>query len=1725
MKIRIAGEAVPAVEQDAGLREFGDLLGVKVVAETRVSPAAATGRAAGRHVETELRRTADGAPGTDVLELAWEDGVIELVRADDVDARIAAAGRRDGVPFLPTERRLDGGARGLGRILLQAVKHLRLDPTEKLTRLLAAKAISAIEARRTPKPGVHRVGPDGRVLPEVEAVPPGQPPILVLIHGSFTDTEGSFKGLFATPEWERLRKAHADRVFALERHSLTESPARCALRLVEGLPRGAQLHLLTHSSGGIIGELLCRYPWEGDQRAIERFFADEQYEQVRKELDQLAQALREKEVRVRRFARVACPAAGTLLASKRLDTYLNVILTLIGRVSGLAGPAFSFAKAVALAIVGSRADAEALPGLEALTPHLDRGFAPFLNAVEPRSGAELAVIAGDVEGGGPLARIQAFFSDLFFREDNDLVVDSKSMFRGVPRLEARGFYHRSPEANHFSYFSSGATRACATDWLVEGESDRLRPLRASELYGGLRAAAGVRSIPRKRPGGPQEDERPVVFLLPGIMGSHLKSGSRRIWADPVELVFGGMRKLRLERPDVDTDGLVESHYEKLYQHLSVQHRVEPFPYDWRDSVDKAAHRLAKVLRQELAAHARPVRIIAHSMGGLVSRAMITLHPDLWRAMTERGGRLVMLGTPNHGSYDPVLVMTQRHRLMKALALIDKEHDLDQLTGIVRAYAGLLELLPSKPPGQDLLSLPAWDVLGAFRPAEEALARARELRRRLAETPIDPRHLVYVAGRARKTAASVEIEGDRIAFLYTRRGDGTVPWDLGLLEGVDTYYVEAKHGQLPNHQGAFEGYEELLTEGTTKKLTQEPPVKGRAAAEELFRADDDEVEAEDEVEVEVEPRVYPQGQDLIALVLGAPEEPAARPVEPLRVSVVNADVREATHRVLVGHYIGDKVVSVEKALDHGAGGALSLRHRLDAYPGALGTCHIASTAVIIGLGQVGELTRSSLRETVSRALVELALSELAARRDGGPVTLSVSPVLIGTYGGARINIEGSMEAILDATLAANRSLAEQISARTVRFEGVEFVELYRDVAIEAAHAAVRIARKSGGQVEAEPHLQHGQGALRSRPLSPYAAGWARRISIRRRKDDSLRYEIFTDLARSEPLTRRVRWPRVDSTMRAAIHGDARQREILFRYIVPYQMLSEVDRGTDMVLQLDPHTAELPWELAGAAGAEPLSVRVGMIRQLSSAVRREKVVRSPRRRALVIGEPADVELPPLPGARDEARAVTSFLRSREIEVVPRINAQADEIFSALWGGDYDIIHIAAHGELDEADPSKFGVVLGKGERLTSSELDLPTVPSIVFLNCCHLGALSAAGAPRAPGRLAASVAQHLIDMGVRVVVAAGWAVNDRAAVEFATRFYSELLDGRALIDAVREARRRTYEACGDDDVTWGAYQVYGNDGYTFPDVPTRAESRRAESFVSPHEAVQFISDFTSRAGTAQGSRERITELRMELDALREELPATWLKRGDVTHALGLAYAELGAHDAALLLLRRAVADTKTPLEAAEQLANIEARVALSQAGKDRDRAAELFTRSVERLQGLVQIAPSGERWSLLGATFKRWARTFPAGSAERRSHLQQALDAYTKACNVDPEPPNWFYPASNRAAILLSIDHGKIEAKFLDQVIVSANAFRPADTWSRAAVADVALIRWAAGHEGGPESAKVVADSYAAAFVKGSGATPRERQSMIEHVSTVSELVHDPEVRTRLDQVRDALQRLS
>ena len=90
----------------------------------------------------------------------------------------------------------------------------------------------------------------------------------------------------------------------------------------------------------------------------------------------------------------------------------------------------------------------------------------------------------------------------------------------------------------------------------------------------------------------------------------------------------------------------------------------------------------------------------------------------------------------------------------------------------------------------------------------------------------------------------------------------------------------------------------------------------------------------------------------------------------------------------------------------------------------------------------------------------------------------------------------------------------------------------------------------------------------------------------------------------------------------------------------------------------------------------------------------------------------------------------------------------------------------------------------------------VPELVFVNCCHLAARDAVSCsldePYDRARFAAGVAEALIEIGVRCVIAAGWAVDDDAGERVRETFYDALLPAAASSMRSAQAREAAWRA---------------------------------------------------------------------------------------------------------------------------------------------------------------------------------------------------------------------------------------------------------------------------------------------------------------------------------------------
>lgn len=274
--------------------------------------------------------------------------------------------------------------------------------------------------------------------------------------------------------------------------------------------------------------------------------------------------------------------------------------------------------------------------------------------------------------------------------------------------------------------------------------------------------------------------------------------------------------------------------------------------------------------------------------------------------------------------------------------------------------------------------------------------------------------------------------------------------------------------------------------------------------------------------------------------------------------------------------------------------------------------------------------------------------------------------------------------------------------------------------------------------------------------------------------------------------------------------AGQQIALFQLLIPDSFKAQLGSTAQICLVLDRETAAFPWEMLRepeqSPDAPPFAVRAVVIRRpLATTKRRAKIKNSGAITALVVGEPNPFEThAPRPGAAFEAQAVANIVQnSAGARVQILVGRPAHEIINTLFANRYSLVHIAAG-----FDRLGSGLLIGDGLVLGGREFEqMREVPEMVFVNCGHLGVIDTGEAEvsKSINRFAADFAYELLHSGVRAVIITGWAVDDSASVTFVSEFYDTLLSGESLPEAMRKARKATFER-HSHWATWGAFQCY-------------------------------------------------------------------------------------------------------------------------------------------------------------------------------------------------------------------------------------------------------------------------------------------------------------------------------
>lgn len=390
----------------------------------------------------------------------------------------------------------------------------------------------------------------------------------------------------------------------------------------------------------------------------------------------------------------------------------------------------------------------------------------------------------------------------------------------------------------------------------DAEDKALRSRLGPELYQRLRSLALRRSVSRsvRKPFG-------NVVVIHCFMGSNLSTIDRaghtdQVWVNVSRLIEGQFERLRLSEDgrtqyhaeyDISVTGMMKRQYGELLLSLAENWNVRAFAYDWRKDVRLAAAQLEAHINQWFDDD-EPIHLVAHGEGGNVARSFIQHSPERWSRMIDpnggkRGGRLIMLGTSNHGSFVVAQVMAGLSHLVTEMEMLDQRHDRAGILNIVNSFVGLYQMLPSPIGRPDLARLYSAETYQSLNlPISQAhLDNALQQHRELADV-VDPDRMILVLGDNKLTTGALRdpLRLNRAdVYDVTLRGDGYVPHDLCLLTAADgrsvlTYWIEELHGNLVTNNDVLRALDDLLEIGQTMLLSRSSAVDDQPASE-LIRA--------------------------------------------------------------------------------------------------------------------------------------------------------------------------------------------------------------------------------------------------------------------------------------------------------------------------------------------------------------------------------------------------------------------------------------------------------------------------------------------------------------------------------------------------------------------------------------------------------------------------------------------------------------------------------------------------------------------------------------------------------------------------------------------------------------------------------------------------------------------------------------------------------------------------
>jgi pimeloyl-ACP methyl ester carboxylesterase len=977
-------------------------------------------------------------------------------------------------------------------------------------------------------------------------------------------------------------------------------------------------------------------------------------------------------------------------------------------------------------------------------------------------------------------------------------------------------------------------------WLKSGENAAALSANFGEPeYRELRQLALAAARRRVRGG-------PLVLILPGIMGSKIGTQGRMrddvLWLDPLEVIAGKLTELALPQGrKLRPVGVMLFGYLKLKLSLQLAGFNASFhPFDWRLGLDASARELGERIAGE---RANSVRLVAHSMGGLVARAALN------GPHGKQIAQLVQLGTPNYGSFAPVQALRATYPTVRKIAAIDQHHTAEQLAArVFRTLPGLYQMLPApeRHPSLDFFDPRSWPR-DELAPDAGLLEEARRVRDGLA--PADERCCLIV-GVNQETVVGARRAKDSFEYTLSRDGDGTVPRALAEWPNARTWYAEETHGGLTNSTLVGTAVVDLLNKNETKHLPSTMPrkrggvvgkVKDSALRQRVARKvrwTDLSMESRRRF---LEPVISPEflGQmpgNVVTVNLPQPRLiDSQQRRRTLEIRLACGSITEVQSEAIVlgvfrGVEPGGAAAAIDKRLD-GAIKEFTLRRMFSGNRGEVFVLPAsrsrlgAELVLLAGLGDFDRFDAEAqqfVTENVVRTFARTHVDEFAT-------------VLLG--GGSGVNVEAALASQLAGYF---RGLKESDSDRRLR--RITLVEFDRTKCAAIRQALLKLSATplfddievSFDEVDL-PTMASPEPSVNSAARARKQQRFAYLIvsqDTSQPKVLALRASVLTSGSKAAVLTGTKQIPKrqLDEHLRRiADSGFTARRlsgygEVLGAMLLHRDVLQALDtvKGHHLVVVHDNAAAAYPWETLCVKGRFP-AADAGLSRRYAAENLSVARWREARRQdttldvLLVVNPTGDLD-----GAAAEGDRLQSLLGKRQDIRIVRIDgsdATRERLLEEFRSGRYDVLHYAGHAFFDAEQPGRSGIICADQKVLSGPDLaNVSELPALAFFNACEVGRLRAGQrfGGKADERLRrnASLAEAFLRGGVANYVGTYWPVGDDEAGTFAASFYRALVRGDSVGSALNASRGAVRKL---GSVDWADYIHYGSYDFTLKRVP--------------------------------------------------------------------------------------------------------------------------------------------------------------------------------------------------------------------------------------------------------------------------------------------------------------------